>query len=269
MPKGKISSPKGGKGFGFHYESLHGSIRLKTGSSVRKGRSVKLNGIWASLPSDRAFSGDGRFANDFVGASNVLSVYLIGKLRKEKVETPSTRNIYLLPVKSTKLATIKARVIENDLSIYVPVDEHALYEALSDLQQTGRVVCEVFLGALTYAQDNEAFKLPHLVDWLSAFAAQEYRLEWCHKSQKFRPEGLQAKLTARLDSQVFELHLKLERGDEILVNEVIASASTDERLFCYKLGTMAVEEDCFVVRPRGGVDYAGADQKRVLFSKRL
>ena len=29
LPKGKISSPKGGKGFGFRYGSLHGSMRLK------------------------------------------------------------------------------------------------------------------------------------------------------------------------------------------------------------------------------------------------
>jgi len=94
--------------------------------------------------------------------------------------------------------------------------------------------------------------LAEMKEEIENFRNGGYKNKWIHQSKLLRPAGLRASLLCSLDTERFDLTLKLERKDETVFMERILETKPDEIIFEHRFKEISLADDLVIVKNKFG-----------------
>lgn len=127
--------------------------------------------------------------------------------------------------------------------------DQARYDNLKPGEQHEFFISMLVEG-LHKAARHHKIPLKEILGFIEDFRRGGYKNEWVHKTKLLRGTGLRAGLLCSMDSERFQLTLKLERKGEVVFQEVILEELPDETCFHYQFKDVTLKGGKVVVTRR-------------------
>lgn len=124
--------------------------------------------------------------------------------------------------------------------------DQAAYEALRPGEQHEFFIGMLLEGIETCARYKE-IPLDELVSSIEEFRRDGYRNVWLFKKKRLTDAKLSASLICSMDTERFELTLKLARNDDVVFDAPILETKPDETIFAYRFKDVVLENNAVVV----------------------
>jgi len=113
---------------------------------------------------------------------------------------------------------------------------------------------EFFISMLVEGLEKAAksFTIPlkEILGFIEDFREGSYKNEWVHQTKLLRGTGLRASLLCSMDSERFQLTLKLERKGATVFEKVILTEMPDETCFAHQFKDVVLKGRKILVRPK-------------------
>jgi len=190
----------------------------------------------------------GELTSEFVFRTRYLCNYVNRALTSLRFATPNFRQVIVRGVHSP----IDECLVVPEASVRATVRfDEARYRAMGPDEHHEFFLVMLEEGLEKCARHHE-IPIDFLRGSIRSFRDGGYRNEWVHQQKLLRPAGIRASLLCRLDSERFELTLRLERQGLVTFERVILETKPDELIFAYRFKEVVLRDDEVVVLSKFG-----------------
>jgi len=169
------------------------------------------------------------------------------------------RNVKPLKFRSGQFDSILVQgSIEPDQPAWIDVEHNlitpvhfaqARYDSLKPCEHHEFFISMLVEGLHKAAKSYE-IPLKEILGFIEDFRKGGYRNEWVHQTKLLRGTGLRATLLCSMDSERFQLTLKLERKGSTVFEKVILTEMPDETCFAHQFKDVVLKGRKILVRPK-------------------
>ncbi|MCC7509157.1 MAG: hypothetical protein IT464_07255 [Planctomycetes bacterium] len=127
--------------------------------------------------------------------------------------------------------------------------DQARYDSLKPGEHHEFFISMLVEGLHKAAKSHE-IPLKEILGFIEDFRRGGYKNEWVHQTKLLRGTGLRASLLCSMDSERFQLTLKLERKGATVFERVILTEMPDETCFAHQFKDVVLKGRKILVRPK-------------------
>ena len=181
--------------------------------------------------------------------ANAISTYLVKRLLQAKIKHDNLNEIFFRPLQDKEPAPLSLE--EKDLCVDTTIDWKAFESSLTDADKLNSLLCDFFERGFRRIDPEWALPTEQFVQWVQDYRDGGCKTEWTQKTRKFRGTRIKASLECSVDTEWFQLTLRVEDNGELIFDEVILKTGNEPGEYYYKFKDLSYKDGVLSVIKRG------------------